>query len=100
MADPREFKMGEDERLWWARVRQRGVMWFVVNKGLVFLFLYPLLGCFAVGWEWDEDDQGAVHTEGSPTVKLYWRLPPATLNRRSVTRRFLDAPTRPVSSRK
>lgn len=42
--DPREFKMSEGERFWWARVRQRGVMWFVVNKGLVFLLLYPLLG--------------------------------------------------------
>ena len=52
VADPRDFKMGEDERLWWERVRRRGVMWFVVNKGLVFLLLYPLLGCFAIGWDW------------------------------------------------
>jgi hypothetical protein len=52
VADPRDFKMCEDERLWWARIRQRGAMWFVVSKGLVFLFLYPLFGCFAIGWDW------------------------------------------------
>jgi len=52
VADPREFKMSEGERLWWGRVRRRGVLWFVVNKGLVFLFLYPLLGCSAIGWDW------------------------------------------------
>jgi hypothetical protein len=27
-------------------------MWFVVNKGLLFLLLYPLLGCSALGWNW------------------------------------------------
>jgi hypothetical protein len=52
VADPREFKMGEDERLWWESVRRRGAMWFVVHKGLVFLLLYPLLGCCAIGWDW------------------------------------------------
>ena len=52
VADPRDFKMGEDERLWWERVRRRGVMWFVVNKGLVGLLLSPLLGCFPIGWDW------------------------------------------------
>ncbi len=52
MADPREFKMGEAERLWWGRVRRRGAMWFVVNKGLAFLLLYPLLGCVVIGWDW------------------------------------------------
>lgn len=51
MADPREFKMGEAERLWWGRVRRRGAMWFVVNKGLAFLLLYPLLGCVVIGWD-------------------------------------------------
>ncbi len=52
MADSRQFKMAEGERLWWERVRRRGAMWFVVNKGLVFLLLYPSLGYFAIGWEW------------------------------------------------
>jgi len=27
-------------------------MWFVVNKGLLFLILYPLLGHRAMGWDW------------------------------------------------
>ncbi len=52
MADPSEFKMKESERLWWARVRRRGAMWFVVNKGLAFLVLFPALGCLALGWDW------------------------------------------------
>jgi hypothetical protein len=52
VADPREFKMGAAERLWWEGVRRRGAMWFVVNKGLAFLLLYPSLGYFAIGWEW------------------------------------------------
>lgn len=52
MADLREFKMGEAERLWWGRVRRRGAMWFVVNKGLAFLLLFPLLGCVVIGWDW------------------------------------------------
>lgn len=60
MADPREFKMGEAERLWWGRVRRRGAMWFVVNKGLAFLLLYPLLGCVVIGWDW----QPALWVEG------------------------------------
>ncbi len=52
MADPKEFKMDTSERLWWERVRRRGVLWFVVNKGLLFLFLYPVIGCSAIDWEW------------------------------------------------
>ena len=44
--------MGQDERIWWQNVRRRGAMWFVVNKGFLFLVLYPLLGCFAIGWTW------------------------------------------------
>ena len=52
MADPRDFKMSEGERLWWERVRRRGAMWFVVNKGLIFLLLHTLLGCLAIGWDW------------------------------------------------
>jgi hypothetical protein len=52
VADPREIKMSETELLWWTRVRRRGAMWFVVNKGLAFLLLYPAIGCFAIGWDW------------------------------------------------
>ena len=52
MVDPNELKMSESERLWWQRVRSRGVMWYVVNKGLLFLLLYPLIGCFVAGWQW------------------------------------------------
>jgi len=44
--------MSEAELLWWTRVRRRGAMWFVVNKGLAFLLLYPALGCVAIGWDW------------------------------------------------
>ncbi len=44
--------MSQDERLWWARVRPRGALWFVVHKGLVFLLLYPLLGSSVLGWDW------------------------------------------------
>lgn len=53
MINPDEIKMGEIERSWWERVRGRGAMWYVVNKGLVFLALYPLLGCTTLGWSWE-----------------------------------------------
>ncbi len=52
MSDPHDFKMNESERVWWTRVRRRGALWFVVNKGLLFLILYPLIGCFGMGWDW------------------------------------------------
>jgi len=45
--------MAENERLWWERVRRRGAMWFVVNKGLLFLVLFPTVGCLALGWAWE-----------------------------------------------
>ncbi len=47
-----ELKMNESERLWWERVRTRGAMWFLVNKGLLFLLVYPLLGCYVLDWAW------------------------------------------------
>jgi len=52
MPNPNELKMNEDERLWWGRVRARGAMWYLANKGLLFLALYPLIGCYAIGWNW------------------------------------------------
>lgn len=60
MANPNELKMTEDERLWWSRVRARGSLWYLVSKGLVFLLLFPLLGCYVLGWEW----QPALLVEG------------------------------------
>ncbi len=50
-----ELKMNETERLWWERVRARGAMWFLVNKGLLFLLVYPLLGCYVLDWAWQPD---------------------------------------------
>ena len=44
--------MTESEMLWWEQVRRRGAFWYVANKGLAFLLLYPLLGYFAIGWHW------------------------------------------------
>ncbi len=52
MANPDELKMNESERLWWSRVRARGSLWYLVNKGLVFLVLYPLIGCYVLEWDW------------------------------------------------
>jgi hypothetical protein len=52
MGNPDELKMHEGERLWWERVRARGALWYLANKGLIFLVLYPLLGCYAIGWDW------------------------------------------------
>lgn len=52
MPNSNELKMSEGEGLWWARVRARGAMWYVVNKGLLFLMLYPLIGCYAIDWKW------------------------------------------------
>ena len=28
-------------------------MWYLVNKGLLFLILYPPLGCYVIGWTWE-----------------------------------------------
>ena len=44
--------MDEGERLWWERVRRRGALWYLVNKGLLFLVTLPVLGCLGLGWEW------------------------------------------------
>jgi hypothetical protein len=52
MSNSSEIKMSEDERMWWERVRARGAMWYLVNKGLLFLVLYPSIGCYAIGWNW------------------------------------------------
>jgi hypothetical protein len=52
VATPEEIMMTANEMLWWERVRARGAFWYVVSKGLVFLLLYPLLGCHAIGWPW------------------------------------------------
>lgn len=53
MADPNEIKMDEGERRWWERIRRRGALWYVVNKGLLFLGLFPAIGCLALGWSWE-----------------------------------------------
>ena len=53
MVRPEEIKMGEGERVWWERVRGRGAMWYVVNKGALFLVLYPFLGFRVIGWPWE-----------------------------------------------
>ena len=52
MPNADELKMDEGERLWWERVRARGALWYVVNKGLFFLLAYPLLGCTVLHWDW------------------------------------------------
>jgi hypothetical protein len=28
-------------------------MWYLVNKGLAFLLLFPALGCWLIGWRWE-----------------------------------------------
>ena len=50
--DPRDLKMDESELVFWKQIRRRGAMWYLVNKGLVFLFLYPALGYWVIGWDW------------------------------------------------
>ena len=45
-----ELKMDEQERHYWERVRRRGSMWYLVNKGLLFLIAYPAAGHFLMGW--------------------------------------------------
>jgi sterol desaturase/sphingolipid hydroxylase (fatty acid hydroxylase superfamily) len=44
--------MTAGEMLWWERVRSRGAFWYVANKGLAFVLLYPALGYYALGWAW------------------------------------------------
>lgn len=53
MATAEEIKMHESERLWWQTVRQRGALWYLVSKGLLFLLLFPTLGCSVIGWPWE-----------------------------------------------
>ena len=52
MVNPREIMMGRDELGFWERVRRRGAFWYLVHKGLLFLLFYPVLGHFAIGWDW------------------------------------------------
>lgn len=47
-----ELKMDGVERQWWERVRARGALWYVVNKGLAFLILFPALGVGVLDWDW------------------------------------------------
>jgi hypothetical protein len=49
---PEEIMMSASEKLWWKQVRSRGAFWYIANKGLGFLLLYPLLGCGVIGWNW------------------------------------------------
>jgi hypothetical protein len=51
--NPDEIKMDEGERLWWERIRARGSLWYLVNKGLLFLIAYPIGGHFVAGWAWE-----------------------------------------------
>lgn len=53
MPNPDELKMSHDERLWWGRVRARGALWYIVNKGLLFLLILPALGCYAFDWDFE-----------------------------------------------
>ena len=50
--DARDLKMDEPELAFWKLVRRRGAMWYLVNKGLVFLVLYPALGHWVLDWDW------------------------------------------------
>lgn len=52
MPNPEELAMDEAERTWWAEIRARGALWYVVNKGLAFLVLFPLLGWGLLDWAW------------------------------------------------
>jgi len=47
-----ELKMDAAERAYWERVRRHGAMWYLTNKGLAFLVLYPALGVGVIGWDW------------------------------------------------
>lgn len=47
-----EVKMNAEEREFWERVRRRGALWYLANKGLAFLILLPALGHWVMGWEW------------------------------------------------
>ena len=53
VANPDEIVMDEGEKLWWESVRERGAFWYVVSKGLAFLILYPVVGCYGIGWDWE-----------------------------------------------
>ena len=47
-----EIKMDLQEREFWERVRVRGSFWYLANKGLAFLILYPAIGHWVIGWAW------------------------------------------------
>ena len=47
-----EIKMDAQERGFWEHVRRRGGLWYVANKGLAFLILYPAFGHWMMGWQW------------------------------------------------
>jgi len=53
VVNPHELMMNRDELAFWGRVRRRGAFWYVVNKGLFFLLLYPAVGHLLAGWALD-----------------------------------------------
>lgn len=50
--NPSELKMSPAERVFWEKVRRRGSMWYLVNKGLAFMILFPLAGVGLFEWDW------------------------------------------------
>jgi hypothetical protein len=50
-----ELKMDGSERVFWEQVRGRGSFWYLTNKGLAFLLLYPALGYGVMGWAWSSN---------------------------------------------
>ena len=52
VVNPKEIMMDREELAFWEQIRRRGAFWYLVHKGLLFLLAYPLLGHFAIGWDW------------------------------------------------
>lgn len=52
VVNPKEIMMDREELAFWEQIRRRGAFWYLLHKGLLFLFAYPLLGHFAIGWDW------------------------------------------------
>lgn len=52
MVDARAIVMSREELEFWAIVRRRGAIYYLLHKGLLFLLFYPLLGHFVADWPW------------------------------------------------
>ena len=64
--------MSDDEFEYWQRLRQHGVEWYVISKGLAFFVVFPLIGHFGFGWPMGVEVLGEAWLLGLVSGALMW----------------------------